>query len=94
MTMLMSATTILTGASVLLLVGLLVIYLRNVRHVRSKLVVGLILFVVLLLIQNVVSLYYYVTMMPYYVVAVEPHMFIFSMLQTIAFSVMLWISWD
>ena len=94
MTWMMNTTTILTAISVVLLLVLLVLYIRNLRSVKSKLLIGLIIFVGLFLLQNAVSLFYYVTMMDYYVAGVEPHMFVFSLLQTIAFAIMLWISWD
>jgi hypothetical protein len=94
MNLIMTATTALTGLSVVLLVILLIVYFRNLRQVKSKLLVGLIIFSLIFLAQNIFSLYYSLTMMEYYVPAVEFQIFIFSLLQTIAFAIMLWITWE
>jgi len=90
----MNATTILTAISVILLTMLLVVYFKNLKQMKSKLLLGLILFAAVFLVQNLVSLYYFVTMMNYYVSAVEIHVFILSLLQAIAFGVLLKITWD
>jgi len=94
MSWLMNATTVLTGLSTIFLIALLVIYAKNLKGAKSKLLIGLIIFVGLFLIQNIVSLYYVITMMAYYVSDVEVHVFALTVLQTIAFAVMLWISWE
>lgn len=39
-------------------------------------------------------IYYYLTMMDYYVPAVEIHAFIFTLLQTIGFAILLKITWE
>lgn len=87
-------THILMGISTLALLGLLYIYAKNLQHVKSKFTIGLFLFALLFLLQNAVSLYYYLTMMKYYVDDVAMHVFILTLLQTIAFIVMLKISWE
>lgn len=85
----MNITTILTGISVLLLLGLLYVYYKNLKKIKSKFTIGLFIFALLFLLQNLVSLYFYLTMMDYYVPQVEIHVFIFSLLQTIAFLILL-----
>ena len=90
----MNVTTGLTGISSLLLFGLLYVYYKNLKIARSKFTIGLFIFAVLFLIQNLVSLYYYITMMKYYVPEVEIHVFIITLLQTIGFSVLLKITWE
>ena len=94
MAMLMSTTTILTGVSTLLLFGLLYVYSKNLKAVKSKFTIGLLIFALLFLLQNLVSLYYYLTMMQYYSPEVEMHVFILTLLQTIAFLVLLKITWE
>lgn len=94
MNMLGGAITLLTAISVVLLVVLLVVYFRNLKQVRSKLLIGLIVFAFVFLIQNFVTLYFFLSMLDYYVPAVEVHIFLFSLLQTIGFSILLWITWD
>ena len=90
----MNVTTTLTGISILLLFGLLFVYYKNLKTARSKFTIGLFIFAVLFLIQNSVSLYYYLTMMAYYAPEVEVHVFILTLLQTIAFAILLKITWE
>ena len=94
MAFLMSITAALTGISVLLLLGLLYVYSKNLRRAKSKFTIGLFVFALLFLAQNLVSLYFYLTMMEYYVPAVELHVFIFTVLQTLGFFVLLKITWE
>jgi len=93
MTMIMQLTTILTFVSIILLLALLWIYWQNYRKLKSGFTLGLITFALIFLIQNLMSFYYFATMMPYFVDAVEMHVFLLSMLQSIAFAVMLWNAW-
>ena len=93
MTMIMQLTTILTFVSIILLLALLWIYWQNYRKLKSGFTLGLITFALIFLIQNLMSFYYFATMMPYFVDAVEIHVFLLSMLQSIAFAVMLWNAW-
>jgi hypothetical protein len=91
---LMGITASLTALSSLLLIALLTIYAKNLRKVKSKFTIGLVLFALLLLAQNLASLYFYFTMMGYYVPQVTLHVFILTLLQVIAFSILLKISWE
>ena len=94
MAMLMNLTTILTALSALILAALLHVYIKNLRKIKSNFTLGLLIFALLFLIQNIVSLYFYLTMMDYYVPAVELHVFIFTLLQTIGFAVLLKLTWE
>lgn len=94
MTPLMTAIAILTGISTILLVLLNHVYIKSLRKIKSKFTIGLLIFAFLFLMQNIVSLYFYFTMMDYYVPAVEMHVFILTLLQTLAFSVLLKITWE
>ena len=94
MAMLMGFTTILTGISTLLLLGLLYVYHKNLKNIKSKFTIGLFIFALLFLLQNLVSLYFYLTMMDYYAPQIEVHVFIFSLLQAIAFLILLKITWE
>jgi len=93
MTIIMQATTALTFLSIALLAVLLRIYWQNYAKIKSKFTIGLMLFAGVFRVQNMVSFYFFVTMMPYFVQAVEMHVFLLSLLQSIAFSVMLWNAW-
>ena len=90
----MNITTILTAVSTLSLLGLLYIYIKNLKNIKSKFTIGLMIFAVLFLLQNLVSLYFYFTMIEYFVPQVEVHVFILTLLQTIAFLILLKISWE
>ena len=94
MAMLMNLTTILTIVSILALGFLLHIYIKNLKKIKSNFTIGLFIFALLFLIQNLVSFYYYLTMMRYYTPEVETHVFIFTLLQTIGFLVLLKITWE
>ena len=94
MAMLMALTTILTSLSAIILAALLYVYIKNLRKIKSNFTLGLLIFALLFLIQNIVSLYFYLTMMDYYVLAVELHVFIFTLLQTIGFAVLLKLTWE
>ena len=94
MAMLMNVITILTVISTLLLLGLLYVYSKNLKRIKSKFTIGLFIFAVLFLLQNLVSLYFYLTMMEYYAPQVETHVFIFTLLQTIGFGILLKITWE
>ena len=87
-------THILMGVSTLALLGLLYIYAKNLQQVKSKFTAGLFIFALLFLLQNAVSLYYYITMMQFYVDDVAVHVFVLTLLQTVAFVLMLKISWE
>jgi hypothetical protein len=94
MTPMMTAIAALTAVCILALLGLMYVYYRNLRQVKSKFTIGLMIFAALFLLQNIVSLYFYFTMMEYYVPAVEMHVFILTLLQAIGFLVMLKITWE
>lgn len=91
---LMAATTVLTGISTLVLIGLLYVYTQNLKKIKSKFTIGLFIFAALFLLQNLISIYFYFTMIAYYVPEVTVHVFIFTLLQAIAFLVLLKITWE
>ena len=92
--LIMNITTILTGISTILLLGLVYVYYKNLRKIKSNFTIGLLIFAILFMIQNIVSLYYFITMMDYYVPEFETHVFIFTLLQTIGFGILLKITWE
>jgi len=86
-------STVLTGISTLVLFALMTIYARSYRAMRSKYTLGLLLFVGLFVVQNIISLYFYFTMMDFYVAQVLLHVFLFNLLEAIALIVLLLITW-
>ncbi len=94
MAMIMVMTTIATALSALMLAVLLWIYVKNFRQIKSKFTAGLMVFAGLMLLQNIVSLYYYFTMMDLYVAQVSVQVLIYSLLQMVAYIVLLFITLD
>ncbi len=84
---------IFTVINCLLIFLLLYVYIKNAIKVKSLFTSGLLIFAILFLIQNIVSIYFYLTMMPYYVDEVENFGFIYSIIQTIAFTILNIITW-
>ena len=89
----MNITIILTVMGSLLLILLLMIYFKTLKKVKSSFTIGLLVFAILFLFQNLLSLFFYFTMINYYTKQVEVHVFIFTLLQTIAFIILLKLSW-
>ena len=83
------ALTVLNCALTIILVGM---YARSVLRVRASFPIGLLLLASLFLLQNAVALYEYLTMMSYLAPGLEPFELIFSLLQTAAFALMLWLA--
>ena len=88
--MLMSDTMLVASAfsvvSVLLLVALTAVWVRNYRTFRTGLLLGLIAFGAVLLLENAVALYYFFTMQTLYAMdpAVQQVITVMRALQTVA----------
>ncbi len=90
----MKATFVLTAVNMILLLMLAFVYGKNWVKIRSAFTTGLLLFTVAFLAQYAMSFYFYVTSMNYFVEIVSMHVFILTILQTIAFTVLNAISWS
>ncbi|MBR9700043.1 hypothetical protein GOV09_06295 [Candidatus Woesearchaeota archaeon] len=86
-------STIVTGINILLVVSLLIVYVKNFKKVKSLFTLGLILFALLFLIQNIFSFYFAVTSMMLYAEGISNYVMIFSLLQTAAFIILNIITW-
>jgi hypothetical protein len=86
----MQATTVLTVINILLLLWLLFDNLRSYLRMKSQYTQFLLLFIGLFLLQNLVSGYYLLTMMDYYVPEVSTHIMILAALQMLAFVGLSW----
>jgi hypothetical protein len=89
----MMVSTVFAGINVLLVAALAYVYGKNAVKMPSSFTVGLLLFALLFLIHNVVALYYGLTMMPLYEESVEGYVRIFTILQTLAFAILNWVTW-
>lgn len=89
----MKATFVLTVVNIALLLLLAYVYGKNWMRIRSGFTAGLLLFTIAFLAQYIMSFYFYVTSMDYFVEMVSMHVFILTILQTLAFAVLSAISW-
>lgn len=55
----LTIATALSGVSILLLLGLVAVWLRNYRTFKSSLTLGLLAFGLVLLVENVLALYFF-----------------------------------
>ena len=93
MAMFTAMTIVFSVINLVLIVSLLYVYGKNAVKIKSLFTMGLIIFAALFLVHNAVSLYFMSTMMPYYGPEAEGYGFLFTILQTIAFSILNFITW-
>jgi hypothetical protein len=94
-TQLMAASA-LSGGTVLLLGGLGAIWLRNYRTFRTPLVLGLVGFAAVLLVENLVALYFFLTMQPLYAMDPTVHtvVAVLRALQFVAVALLASVTWQ
>ena len=82
----MMVATALSGVSILLLVALTTVWVRNYRTFRTALTLGLIAFGAVLLVENAVALYYFFSMRSLYTMdpAVQQVIAVMRAFQTVA----------
>lgn len=94
----MSETMLIASAfsavSILLLIVLTAVWVQNYRTFRTGLVLGLIVFGVVLLVENAVALYYFFTMQTLYTMdpAIQQVIVVLRALQTIALMVLTYVT--
>jgi predicted membrane protein len=76
--------------NVLLLIGLIWIYASSFRKVRAQFTAGLLFFATLFLVQNLISLYSFLTMFMYYAPGVTGIVLAITIVQTAGLGVILW----
>ena len=89
MSIIMDATAVVCAANVAILVGLLVLYGRTYSSSRAQFTLGLMFFASLLLIQNAIGIYSYVTMAPFFAEAILPYLFAINIAELAGLSVLL-----
>lgn len=87
----MALTLGITILNVVILATLLIIYLQNYLKLRASFNLGLSIFAVILTIRELSTAYFVYTMMAHDDILGIP-MFIFGILETAAFSTLLWIT--
>lgn len=93
MALLMNLSVVLAIINVLLILGLIFVYWKNAMKIRSIFTIGLLMFAILFLVHNILYLYFSITMMPYYADSVQGFVFVFNLLQAMAFTILNIITW-
>ena len=89
----MDVNAALSGINVFIALAVLYVYAQNYRGLKSKLTLGLLLFASLLLVHNLLGVYFFVTMATYYVPEVALMIFGLSFVETLALGTLMWITW-
>jgi len=79
-----------SGVNVFLLIGLLWIYVSSFRKVHAQFTAGLVFFAAIFLVQNLISLYSFLTMFMYYAADVTGIVLAITMAQTAGLAIILW----
>jgi hypothetical protein len=79
-----------SGVNVLLLLGLVWIYGGSFMKVRAQFTAGLLFFAALFLVQNLISLYSFLTMFMYYAPGVTSIVLSITVVQTAGLAIILW----
>jgi hypothetical protein len=82
------------AANILFLLGLLYIYAQNYRQVKSKLTLGLVLFVLIFLAHSLMNIYFELTMVMYDSLSAKQAALVLEAVKAVSFGLLLWISWE
>lgn len=93
MSELMYASVAGAAANLAFLGLLLYVYGTTYRQMRTSFTLGLLVFAALFLIQNLVTLWSYLTMMSLYASGVEMHVAVFTWAQTLGLGALLVTTW-
>ncbi len=88
-----NASLIIASINIVLLLGILYIYSKNLLKIKSLFTAGLFIFASLFLIHNLLFVYFAITMMPYYADGLQMYTLVFNGLQMIAFAILNIITW-
>ena len=89
MSIIMDASAVVSAANVAILTGLLILYGRTYSSSRAQFTLGLMFFASLLLVQNAIGIYSYVTMAPFFAEAILPYLFAINIAELAGLSVLL-----
>ena len=84
----------LIGVNILLTAVLMVIYGRNVKMIRSKMTFGMMFFAAAFLAENVLSLYFYNTMLLQGINFVTTFNLVVKFFEMIGLLVLLYVTWE
>ena len=81
--------------NVIILLLLLAVYSKNLRHIRSKYNIGLLVFSLLFLVENIITIHLGIFTWPVILDAiVMSHIVIINLVELIGLSVLLYITWE
>ncbi len=89
MSIIMDASAIVSAANVAVLTALIILYGRTYSSSKAHFTLGLIFFASLLLIQNAIGIYSYVTMAPFFTEAILPYLLAINIAELAGLSVLL-----
>lgn len=92
MTPLMQISFWLSVINIFLLIYLVIVHIRMTQNVKSSFTLGLLMFVLVFLIHNILAAYFYLTMRKLYAPGTELLVFIITFMETIAFVIFTLIS--
>lgn len=92
MTPLMQINFWLSVINVFLLIYLAIVHVRMTYNVRSSFTFGLLMFILVFLVHNILAAYFYLAMKEFYAAGTELPVLIITLMETIAFSIFTWIS--
>jgi len=87
----MGLTYLAAVANIILLVALLYPAINNYSKTRSSIALALLVFAFLFLVENIVAIYFHVTLM--YTFGVEVEIAVLTVLQTMGFATFVWASY-
>jgi hypothetical protein len=93
MSLMLDAARIAAAVNVVLLLVLIGTWVRTYREIRSPLTLGSMVFATLLLAENVVALYFYLTAPAMPSLAVQ-FMMVIQILETVAIAVLTYVTWQ
>ncbi len=94
MSLTLDAARIAAALNVVLLLGLIGIWVRNYREIRSPMTLGSVVFAVLLLAENGLALYYYtLASIPLSAPAVRAMMYL-QVLEAVGIAVLTYVTWQ
>jgi hypothetical protein len=89
MSIIMDASAIVSAANVAVLTALIILYGRTYSSSRAPFTLGLIFFASLLVVQNAIGIYSYVTMADFFTEALLPYLLAINIAELAGLSVLL-----
>jgi hypothetical protein len=86
---LITANAIVALVNIAILIALLILYIRIYKSSRAKFTIGLMLFVGLLMLHNIIAVYGYFMMEPLYAEALVPYFLVIHIAELAGLSVLL-----